>query len=71
MRSATILALLLASLELTAPAAGRAQESDPTWTISSRAAPIEATRLVPLEHPWAIERLPDGGFLITEKPDHF
>lgn len=45
-----------------------AARQGPPSEIQSRATPIKATEVVALEHPWAIERMPDGAFLISQKP---
>lgn len=45
-----------------------AARQGPPSEIQSRATPIKATELVALAHPWAIERMPDGAFLISQKP---
>ncbi|MBX7481715.1 PQQ-dependent sugar dehydrogenase [Qipengyuania qiaonensis] len=68
MRKARLFALLMAGIASTAWAASDEQPPASGVTIASRATPIAATELTALEHPWGIERLPDDGFLITEKP---
>ena len=45
-----------------------AQHGASGTAVTSRATPLAFEELAPLEHPWAVEVLPDGGLLITEKP---
>ncbi|EYD74661.1 PQQ-dependent oxidoreductase, gdhB family [Rubellimicrobium mesophilum DSM 19309] len=74
MRLATILALLplpaLAQVEQGPPNA----PYQPAWENQTRAPELPATAVQAtpfagsLEHPWGIARLPDGSFLVTERP---
>jgi aldose sugar dehydrogenase len=43
-------------------------QAGPPRTVSSSAGPIRVERVASLEFPWAVDELPDGRLLITEKP---
>ncbi|HZX78128.1 PQQ-dependent sugar dehydrogenase [Lysobacter sp.] len=52
-----------------APKATAAPKSLPTQTVSSQNGAVQVTTIAAgLEHPWAVALLPDGGFLVTERP---
>lgn len=57
----------IAALAAALPALLHAQAGPPT-TVSSSAGQIRVERLASLEFPWAVDALPDGRLLITEKP---
>lgn len=57
-------ALLLTALLATAPSAASASDRYPT-----RSFEVEVTEIASgLEHPWAVEVLPDGAYIVTERP---
>jgi glucose/arabinose dehydrogenase len=66
LRSSTLLISLLAITTSTGAQAPAA--SPPPSVVTSSAGSIRIERLATLEYPWAIAVLPDGRFLITEKP---
>jgi len=52
-----------------APAASAAPKALPTQTVTSQNGPVTVTTIASgLEHPWSVALLPDGGFLVTERP---
>ncbi|MET3929945.1 glucose/arabinose dehydrogenase [Lysobacter sp. OAE881] len=52
-----------------AKAATAAPEALPTQTVTSQSGPVTVTTIASgLEHPWSVALLPDGGFLVTERP---
>lgn len=57
----------MAALAAVLPTLVVAQGGQPE-TVTSNAGPIRVERLVSLEFPWGIAALPDGRYLITEKP---
>ncbi|WP_240098863.1 PQQ-dependent sugar dehydrogenase [Thermomonas flagellata] len=62
--SAVVLALLLACAAL--PACARPPQADAPQAPAPAA--VVETLASGLEHPWAVALLPDGGFLVTERP---
>ena len=64
----TILAVALLFAITFAGLRASEQHGGGATTVASRAMPLAFEELASLEHPWAVEVLPDGGFLITEKP---
>ena len=53
----------------TAPAAAGPARALPTQTVSSQHGNVTVTTIAAgLEHPWSVALLPDGGFLVTERP---
>ncbi|RDY69321.1 PQQ-dependent sugar dehydrogenase [Lysobacter soli] len=52
-----------------AKAATAAPKALPTQTVTSQSGPVTVTTIASgLEHPWSVALLPDGGFLVTERP---
>ncbi|MDG2518167.1 PQQ-dependent sugar dehydrogenase [Lysobacter soli] len=52
-----------------AKAATAAPKALPTQTVTSQNGPVTVTTIASgLEHPWSVALLPDGGFLVTERP---
>jgi len=52
-----------------APAASAAPKALPTQTVTSQNGPVTVTTIASgFEHPWSVALLPDGGFLVTERP---
>jgi len=52
-----------------APAASAAPKALPTQTVASQNGQVTVTTLASgFEHPWSVALLPDGGFLVTERP---
>lgn len=52
-----------------AKAATAAPKVLPTQTVTSQNGPVTVTTIASgLEHPWSVALLPDGGFLVTERP---
>jgi aldose sugar dehydrogenase len=52
-----------------ANAAARHPSSQPTQVVASKLGEVRVTTIAGgLEHPWAVALLPDGGFLVTERP---
>jgi glucose/arabinose dehydrogenase len=52
-----------------APAATAAPKALPTQTVASQNGPVTVTTIAAgFEHPWSVALLPDGGFLVTERP---
>ncbi|UTA53410.1 PQQ-dependent sugar dehydrogenase [Lysobacter soli] len=52
-----------------AKAATAAPKALPTQTATSQNGPVTVTTIASgLEHPWSVALLPDGGFLVTERP---
>lgn len=52
-----------------AKAATAAPKALPTQTVTSQSGPVTITTIASgLEHPWSVALLPDGGFLVTERP---
>ena len=52
-----------------AAAAAPAPSQQATPEVGSEAGPVKVTEIASgLEHPWAVALLPDGGFLVTERP---
>lgn len=50
-------------------AAEPAAKTQPQQVVSSQQGPVTVTEIAAgLEHPWAVALLPDGGFLVTERP---
>ncbi|MFC3551759.1 PQQ-dependent sugar dehydrogenase [Lysobacter cavernae] len=56
--------------ETAAPAAAQpAAKAQPTQTVGSQAGQVQVVQIAAgLEHPWSVALLPDGGFLVTERP---
>jgi len=52
-----------------AKAATAAPKALPTQSVTSQNGPVTVTTIASgLEHPWSVALLPDGGFLVTERP---
>ena len=52
-----------------AKAATAAPKALPTQTVASQNGQVTVTTIAAgLEHPWSVALLPDGGFLVTERP---
>ncbi len=65
---ACVLALALAGCQPQASEQPKPAATE-TRSVSSESGPVRVTTLARgLEHPWAVALLPDGGFLVTERP---
>lgn len=52
-----------------APKATAAPKALPTQSVTSQNGAVQVTTIAAgLEHPWSVALLPDGGFLVTERP---
>lgn len=66
-RSLLAVAILFCTLALDLHAAETARIDDPNMVPEAAAKPFRETTIATFRHPWAIEFLPDGNMLITEK----